>query len=58
VRARLADLAALDPPVRVHERDENGGIVAASGDALNLARGEFICLLDHDDVLETSRRRR
>jgi GT2 family glycosyltransferase len=54
VRARLAEVAALDQRIRVHERDENGGIVAASSDALALARGEFVCLLDHDDVLETS----
>ena len=54
VRVRLAEVAALDPRVRVYERDENGGIVAASSDALNSARGEFVCLLDHDDVLETS----
>jgi GT2 family glycosyltransferase len=54
VRVRLAEVAALDPRVRVHERQQNGGIVAASSDALNHARGEFICLLDHDDVLETS----
>ena len=51
VRERLAQLAAADPRIRVHEREENGGIVAASGDALALARGEFVALLDHDDVL-------
>ena len=35
----------------MHLRDENGGIVAASQDALGLAGGEFVVLLDHDDVL-------
>ena len=30
---------------------ENGGIVAASNDALAMARGEFVALLDHDDKL-------
>lgn len=51
VRERLRALAAADPRVRVHERDANGGIVAASADALSRARGEFVALLDHDDVL-------
>ncbi len=32
-------------------RSANGGIVAASNDALSMARGEFIALLDHDDRL-------
>lgn len=51
VRARLQALAATDPRVRVHLRETNGGIVAASGDALSRARAEFVALLDHDDVL-------
>jgi GT2 family glycosyltransferase len=53
VQSRLADLAASDPRIRVHQREENGGIVAASRDALSRATGEFVALLDHDDVLET-----
>jgi len=40
-----------DPRVRVRTRHQNGGIVEASNDALNLASGEFIVLLDHDDLL-------
>lgn len=43
--------AARDPRIRVHTRAENGGIVAASNDALAMARGEFVALLDHDDLL-------
>jgi GT2 family glycosyltransferase len=53
VRAALRRLAEQDARVRVVERPENGGIVAASSDALAAARGEFVGLLDHDDVLET-----
>jgi GT2 family glycosyltransferase len=52
VRSVLAELARTDPRIRVQERTENGGIVAASSDALHLARGQFVGLLDHDDVLE------
>ena len=36
---------------RVVRRSENGGIVAASNDALAAATGDFLVLLDHDDVL-------
>jgi len=40
-----------DERIRVEWRAENGGIVAASNDALAMARGEFVALLDHDDEL-------
>jgi GT2 family glycosyltransferase len=40
-----------DPRIRVLRRDSNGGIVAASNDALAMAQGEFVALLDHDDTL-------
>jgi GT2 family glycosyltransferase len=51
VREALEKAAAEDPRFRVHFRAANGGIVAASNDALGLAEGEFIVLLDHDDAL-------
>lgn len=47
----LGSAAAEDPRIRVERRDTNGGIVAASNDALRMARGEFVALLDHDDEL-------
>jgi GT2 family glycosyltransferase len=47
----LAQAAARDPRIRLVERATNGGIVAASNDALAMARGEFVALLDHDDAL-------
>lgn len=43
--------AARDKRIRVIEREVNGGIVAASNDAVAAAAGEFIALLDHDDLL-------
>jgi GT2 family glycosyltransferase len=51
VRQMLEEAAAADPRVRVAFRKENGGIVAASNDALAMAQGEFLALLDHDDEL-------
>jgi len=48
----LDQLARTDPRLRVGRRTSNGGIVAASNDALAMARGTWIVLLDHDDVLE------
>lgn len=40
-----------DERIRVHVRQENGGISAASNDALAMADGAYVCLLDHDDEL-------
>ncbi|HEY8545287.1 MAG TPA: glycosyltransferase [Acidimicrobiales bacterium] len=51
VQSILRKAAAADPRVKVQRRAENGGIVAASNDALALATGEFVALLDHDDEL-------
>ncbi len=47
----LERAAQSDPRIRVHRRESNGGIVAASNDALEMASGEFVALLDHDDEL-------
>jgi GT2 family glycosyltransferase len=51
VRRMLESTAREDPRVRVRFRERNGGIVAASNDALEMAEGEFVALLDHDDEL-------
>ncbi|MEO8899587.1 MAG: glycosyltransferase family 2 protein [Candidatus Dormibacter sp.] len=47
----LAEYAAAEPRIRVVRRAENGGIAAASASATALAKGEFVAMLDHDDVL-------
>lgn len=47
----LASYAARDSRIRYVVRQRNGHISAASNSALELARGEFIVLLDQDDVL-------
>ncbi len=51
VRRILDDAAARDERIRVVYRTENGHISQASNSALAIARGEFVALLDHDDLL-------
>jgi GT2 family glycosyltransferase len=51
VREILDRASARDPRIRVRHLEANGGIVAASNAALEMARGEFVALLDHDDAL-------
>ena len=48
----LLERALVDEPrVRIHRRESNGGIVAASNDAIAMATGDIVVLLDHDDLL-------
>lgn len=49
--ARLQQLALEEPRLKVRRLDENGGISRNSNAALEIACGEFIVLLDHDDEL-------
>ena len=49
--ARVLAEAARDPRVRVIRRTENGHIAEATNSALSLAQGEFVALMDHDDLL-------
>ncbi|MBA2270124.1 MAG: glycosyltransferase, partial [Chthoniobacterales bacterium] len=47
----LQSYARRDPRIKIKRRAENGHISATSNDALALATGEFVALLDHDDEL-------
>ena len=51
VREVLKEYEALDPRIRVVYRNKNGHISEASNSALEIAKGEFVALLDHDDEL-------
>jgi glycosyltransferase involved in cell wall biosynthesis len=51
IREVLARASAEDPRIKVFHREQNGGIVEASNDCLDLATGEFVAFLDHDDEL-------
>ncbi len=52
VREVLEHAAAADARIRLILRDENGGIARATNDGLRAARGDYVALLDNDDVLE------
>jgi predicted SAM-dependent methyltransferase len=44
--------ADTDTRIRLTRRSDAGGISAATNDALELAAGEYVALLDHDDTLD------
>lgn len=51
VRPILERATSTDSRIQVSLRDVNGHIVRASNSALELATGEYVGLLDHDDIL-------
>lgn len=51
VRTVIAAQAAADDRIETVYLGDNGGISAASNAGLELASGEFVAFLDHDDVL-------
>ncbi|NMG72315.1 hypothetical protein DNK49_12605 [Azoarcus communis] len=51
VKAVLLRHSAEDERIRVTFRDRNGHISQASNTALEQVQGEFVALLDHDDLL-------
>ena len=44
----------MDQRIRYRRLERNGGISANSNAALEMAAGEYIALLDHDDLLVPS----
>jgi O-antigen biosynthesis protein len=51
IRPVLDEYAAADDRVKVVFRATNGHIAEASNSALDLASGDYVALLDHDDLL-------
>ncbi len=51
IRQLLEEYENKDARIRVTFHEENGHIAKASNSALKLARGDYVALLDHDDLL-------
>ncbi len=51
VRRMLEAAAKTDPRIKPFFRPTNGHIARATNSALDIATGEFVALLDHDDLL-------
>jgi len=51
VRKLLHVYSVKDARIKVHYRSVNGHISATSNDALSLATGEYVLLMDHDDEI-------
>jgi O-antigen biosynthesis protein len=51
VREILAEFAARDSRIKVTSMRERGGISRASNAAWEMATGDYVCFLDHDDTL-------
>ena len=51
VRPTLERWKARDPRIKVNFRNVNGHIAEATNSAFELVSGEYVALLDHDDIL-------
>jgi O-antigen biosynthesis protein len=51
IKELLQQIAAEDSRIKIVFRSQNGHIVAATNSALEIATGNYIALLDHDDIL-------
>ncbi|MDR6477316.1 glycosyltransferase involved in cell wall biosynthesis/SAM-dependent methyltransferase [Paraburkholderia graminis] len=51
VRAVLEEYMRKDARIRVVFREKNGHISASSNSALEIVKGEFVALMDHDDAI-------
>lgn len=52
IKTVLMQAAAADNRIKLVFRPENGHISQASNSAIEIAKGDFIALLDHDDLLD------
>ncbi len=52
VKKTLKEFASKDPRIKVNFSTENRGVSHVSNLALKMATGDFVILLDHDDILE------
>nr|WP_240193603.1 glycosyltransferase [Desulfobulbus alkaliphilus] len=54
VRGLLEDFAGQDERIRIAILEKNQGIAAATNAAADLATGEYLAFLDHDDELDSA----
>jgi glycosyltransferase involved in cell wall biosynthesis len=52
VQGLLDEFASADNRIKVCFRRERGHISAASNSAFGISSGDFVCLVDHDDLVE------
>lgn len=52
IRQVLSEVSTADTRIKIVFRDENGHISEASNTAIDMASGDYIALLDHDDLLD------
>ena len=52
VRTVLSEYQKMDNRIKCVFRLSNGHISEATNTALNLATGDFVCLMDHDDLID------
>lgn len=52
IKAVLKHYERIDPRIRVIYSKANSGVAAASNRALKICVGDYVALLDHDDILE------
>ncbi len=51
IKPVLEEYGAKDDRIKLVFREENGHISRASNSAIDVATGEYIALLDHDDMI-------
>lgn len=54
VREILSEYASKDDRIKCSFRSRNGHISEATNTAIELVTGEFICLMDHDDLISAN----
>lgn len=50
--ARIDEIASWDERVKIVRLQENRGITENTNEGIRAATGDFVCFLDHDDLLE------
>lgn len=48
----LEKISSIDSRIKVHKLNKNLGIVGNTNVGIEKSKGDFVCFLDHDDILE------